>query len=361
MNFTHNRGGITMEKLKELEKLQDEVRNSLANATTPSDVEALKVMMLGKKGGITSLLKSLGSLPTEERKEAGQKINEAKNWVQGQLEEAKERLEIKSMEATLVAEALDITLPGKKIAKPLGRLHPITTTMKQLEDLFVNLGFTIVEGPFIETIYHNFDALNTPQTHPSRDESDTFFVGDDLVLRTHTSPMQIRVMENQQPPIRVIVPGVVSRRDEIDATHTPVFHQMEGLVVDKDISFADLKGMLDIIVRYVFGQEAKVRLRPSHFPFTEPSAEVDITCYSCLGNNNKAPKHDCSVCKGSGWVELWGCGMVHPNVLRMCGIDPDIYSGYAFGLGVTRITAALYGIPTLKPYFENDMQFLNQF
>jgi len=349
-----------MENLKELEKLQEEIKNNLTNAETPADVEALRVRMLGKKGEITSLLKSLGNLPAEERKEAGQKINEAKNWVGEQLEEAKARLAIKSMESTLIKEALDITLPGKKIAKPLGRLHPITTTMKQLEDLFINLGFTVVEGPFIESVFHNFDALNTPQNHPSRDESDTFYVREDLVLRTHTSPMQIRVMENQPPPIRVIVPGMVSRRDEIDATHTPVFHQMEGLVIDKNISFADLKGMLDIIVRYVFGQEAKIRLRPSFFPFTEPSAEVDISCYACLGNN-KIPKDDCSVCKGSGWVELWGCGMVHPNVLQMCGIDPDIYSGYAFGLGVTRITAALYGIPTLKPYFENDMQFLNQF
>ena len=263
---------------------------------------------------------------------------------------------LKKQAKALETETMDITLPGRK--KQLGRLHPVTNFMTNLEDLFISLGFDIVEGNLIETVYHNFDALNTPFNHTSRDEGDTFYIDDNHVLRTHTSPMQVRTMQTEQPPIRVVVPGMVSRRDEIDATHTPVFHQMEGLVIDKGITFGDLKGMLDIVVRHVFGPDARIRLRPSHFPFTEPSAEVDISCYAC---NVDKPRSDCSVCKGSGWVELWGCGMVHPKVLEMSGIDSTVYSGYAFGLGITRMTSALYGIPTLKPYFENDVQFLNQF
>jgi len=251
---------------------------------------------------------------------------------------------------------MDITLPGRK--KMIGNLHPVTSFMWRLEDLFVSLGFDIVEGNFIETVYHNFDALNSPQNHPSREESDTLYIDENHLLRCHTSPMQVRVMETTTPPIRVVVPGMCARNDDIDATHTPAFHQMEGLVIDKGITFGDLRGMLDTIVRYVFGPDAKSRLRPNHFPFTEPSAEVDISCYSCSVDK---PRSDCSVCKGSGWVELWGCGMVHPKVLQMSGIDPAIYSGYAFGLGITRMTSALYGIPVLKPYFENDVQFLGQF
>ena len=348
--------------LEKLTELQSQIEATLSAATAPSDVEALRIKALGKKGEITLLLKNLGTLPPEERKEMGKKANEVRDWVQGKLEEAKTRLELESQNAALASETMDITLPGKR--RPLGRLHPVTTVTRSLEDIFINLGFDIVEGPLIETVYHNFDALNSPQDHPTREESDTFYIkdtDDKLLLRTHTSPMQVRTMEARKPPIRVVVPGIVSRRDEIDATHTPVFHQMEGLVVDKGINFGDLKGMLDIIVRSIFGEEAKIRLRPTYFPFTEPSAEVDISCYACMSGKNKSPRHDCSVCKGSGWVELWGCGMVHPNVLRMSGVDPDVYSGYAFGLGVLRMTSPVYGVPSLKPFFENDIQFLSQF
>ena len=342
-----------MEKLQEL---QTYVKAELSAAATPADVENLRIKTLGKKGELTLMLKNLGSLQPEERKEMGKKANEVRDWITASLEEARTRLEAAALEQALVAEAMDITLPGRR--KPLGRLHPITTFMNRVEDLFVNLGFDIVEGNFIETVYHNFDALGTPHNHPSRDEGDTFYIGEKHVLRTHTSPMQVRTMETVKPPIRIVAPGMCARRDEIDATHTPVFHQIEGLVIDKGINLGDLKGMLDIIVRYVFGPDARWRLRPSYFPFTEPSAEVDISCYAC---NVDRPRADCSVCKASGWVELWGCGMVHPQVLEMSGIDSTVYSGYAFGLGITRMTSALHNIPVLKPYFENDVQFLGQF
>jgi phenylalanyl-tRNA synthetase alpha chain len=342
--------------LQKLNELQQQTQEAIKLAQTPAHIEALRVKTLGKKGELTLLLKNLGTFLPEERKEMGKKANEVRDWIQAKLEEARVRLEAEAQASALVTEEMDITLPGRR--KTVGRLHPITSFTNKLEDLFLNLGFDIVEGSFIETVYHNFDALNTQHNHPSRDEGDTFYVDEAHVLRTHTSPMQVRVMETRQPPIRVVVPGMVSRRDEIDATHTPVFHQMEGLVIDKGVNFGDLKGMLDIIVRYVFGPQAKFRLRPSHFPFTEPSAEVDISCYACNANN---PLTSCGVCKGSGWVELWGCGMVHPRVLEMSGIDPTVYSGYAFGLGITRMTSALFGIPVLKPYYENDIQFLNQF
>ena len=342
--------------LEKLNALQLQTQAAIKLANSPSCIEALRIKTLGKKGELTLLLKNLGTLQPEARKEMGKKANEVRDWIQANLEEARTRLESAAQAQALVTEAMDITLPGQR--KKLGRLHPVTSFMWRLEDLFISLGFDIVEGDFIETVYHNFDALNTPHNHPSRDEGDTFYIDDTHLLRCHTSPVQVRVMETQKPPIRIISPGIAARRDEVDATHTPVFHQMEGLVIDKGIHFGDLKGMLDIIVRYVFGPDSKTRLRPSHFPFTEPSVEVDISCYAC---NVDKPRADCSVCKASGWVELWGCGMVHPKVLEMSGIDPTVYSGYAFGLGPTRMTSALYGIPALKPYFENDIQFLNQF
>ena len=344
---------------EKLNELRDQIEAALAAAKDPSEVEALRVKMLGRKGEMTLLLKTVGSLPPEERKEMGKKANEVRDWVQRQIEEGQTRLESEKLNASLKTEAMDVTLPGRRRA--IGRLHPMSVTFSRLEDLFVSLGFDIVEGPHIDTVYHNFDALNSPFNHPSRDEADTFYVSENLVLRPHTSPVQVRTMESRKPPIRIVAPGQVFRRDEIDATHTPVFHQMEGLVVDKGVTFGDLKGMLEIIVRYVFGEDAKIRLRPSHFPFTEPSAEVDITCYACKNPFSKSSKSDCGICKGSGWVELWGCGMVHPKVLKMSGIDPEVYSGYAFGLGIDRITSALHGITDPRLYFENDMQFLSQF
>ena len=341
--------------LEKLAQLREQIQAALTNAT-PETIEALRVQMLGKKGEITAVLKGLGQLDADARKAAGAAANELRDWAQTQIEKAKATASAGMLEQSLAEGHIDVTLPGKR--RGVGRVHPITQMYDKLEALFLSLGFDIVEGPHVETVYHNFDALNTPQNHPSRDRTDTFYFGEDFLLRCHTSPMQVRIMETQAPPIRVVVPGKVYRNDEIDATHTPVFHQMEGLVIDKNVNMGDLRGMLELIAQHAFGADAKIRLRPSFFPFTEPSAEVDVACYSCGGKPQAEP---CRVCKDSGWVELWGCGMVHPEVLRKSGIDPDVYSGYAFGLGVDRIASAVYGINTLRPYFENDVQFLRQF
>jgi len=340
--------------LDKLKEMRENLETYLQGAKDVAEVEEIRIKTMGKKGEMTLLLKSLGSLLPEERKEVGQKANEVRDWFSKKLEETKTKLEATQQTAALKAEKMDVTLPGVK--KAVGRLHPMSNTFLNLENLFINLGFEIVDGPHIETVYYNFDALNSPDNHPTRDEADTFYVDEKLLLRTHTSPVQVRTMETRKPPIRIIASGQVFRRDEIDATHTPAFYQMEGLVIDKGITMGDLKGMLEIIVRYVFGSDMKIRLRPSYFPFTEPSAEVDISCYACKNGNP-----DCRICKGSGWLELWGCGMVHPKVLKMSGIDPDVYSGYAFGLGVDRITSALHGITDPRHYFENDLQFLSQF
>ena len=334
--------------------LRTQIETDLQAAADLPALEALRVRLLGRKGEITELLKSLGKLPQEERREAGQAINQLRDWALEALETAKSDITTKAQSHALETESIDVTLPGRR--RNIGRLHPLTVTYNQLEDLFIGLGFDILDGPHVETVYHNFDALNTPETHPTRDKADTFYFTDEFLLRCHTSPMQVRTMETQKPPIRMVAPGMTFRRDEIDATHTPAFHQIEGLVVDKGLHFGDLKGMLEIIVREIFGPEAEIRLRPSFFPFTEPSAEVDITCYVCAGKSET-----CRVCKGTGWVELWGCGMVHPEVLRKSGIDPNVYSGYAFGMGVDRITSVFYGISDPRLYFDNDVQFLSQF
>jgi len=335
--------------------LRTKIETNLTTAKDLAALENLRISILGKKGEITDLLKSLGKLPPDERREVGQAANELRDWATQAIASAKAELTASQQASALATESIDVTLPGRR--RKIGRIHPISTVHVQLEELFTSLGFNILDGPHVETVYHNFDALNSPHNHPSREETDTFYFSENLLLRCHTSPMQVRTMETQEPPIRVVIPGMTYRRDEIDATHTPAFHQMEGLVIDKGVTFGDLKGMLEIIVRKIFGPDSKIRLRPSHFPFTEPSAEVDITCYACTASTVES----CRVCKGSGWVELWGCGMVHPNILRMSGIDPDVYSGYAFGLGTDRITSALYGITDPRLYFENDMQFLGQF
>ena len=341
--------------IERLDQIKSEGFEALAGVKNAAEVEGLRVKLLGKKSELTLLLKSLGGMDPEERKEFGKVANKTRSFLQEEIDKAKTRLSKSELDNSLVSEAADITLPGVK--RQVGRLHPISKMYTRFESLFLNLGFDIAEGPHIETVHYNFDALNTSPTHPTRDEQDTFYVSDDLVLRTHTSPVQVRTMESRKPPIRIIAPGKTFRRDEIDATHTPMFHQLEGLVIDKDITFGHLKGMLETIVKFIFGKNAKIRLRPSFFPFTEPSAEVDITCYVC----KTEIRTDCRVCKGSGWVELWGCGMVHPGVIKMSGLDPEIYSGYAFGLGVDRITSALSGIVSPKYYFENDIEFLHQF
>ena len=340
-----------------LSLLRGHVEQALSEIGDLNALEALRVKMLGRKGEITQLLKALGSLEPDERRELGQRVNELRrNFEQG-LNDAKAFLLSREQAQNLRMEQLDVTLPGK--SRSLGHRHPLLIVMDEMTDFFSGLGFAVAEGPHIETDYYNFEALNVPKGHSTRDEQDTFYIDESaFVLRTHTSPVQVRVMESQKPPIRVIAPGQTFRSDDIDATHTPVFHQMEGLVIDKNVTMGDLKGILELLSKRFFGERTQIRFRPSFFPFTEPSAEVDATCHVCHGN---IPAGGCRVCKDSGWIELWGCGMVHPKVLEMSGINPRVYSGYAFGLGVDRITSLLYGITDPRLYFENDMQFLSQF
>ncbi len=314
-------------------------------------LDKVRVEYLGKKGSISAQMKSLGKLPAEERPAAGAQINEAKGQVQEALSARKAELERAAIDAQLAAETLDVTLPGR--ANSTGGLHPVTRTLERIEAIFAAVGYTVEEGPEIEDDYHNFEALNIPFHHPARAMHDTFYVDDTHVLRTHTSPVQVRTMEHQKPPIRIICPGRVYRCDS-DLTHTPMFHQIEGLVVDKGISFADLKGTMDEFLKAFFEADVPVRFRPSYFPFTEPSAEVDIGCTHCGGKG-------CRVCKQSGWIEILGCGMVHPEVLKASGVDPEVYSGFAFGLGVERMAMLRYGVNDLRLFFENDLRFLKQF
>ena len=343
-----------MEREDELKRIAEEIVAGLRDTADLPSLEEFRVRMTGKKGELTRLLKTLGSLDPEERKEFGKKVNDLRRTFEEGFEAAKDYLSEKRSARAISEETLDVTLPGVK--RRVGSRHPISSVYDELIDLFIGLGFTVEEGPHIETEYYNFEALNTPRDHPSRDEQDTFYIADSIVLRTHMSPVQVRTMERGRLPIRIIAPGKVFRADEIDATHTPVFHQIEGLVVDKGITFGHMKGLFEMFCAHMYGPETKIRLRPSYFPFTEPSAEVDATCHACGGKPD-----GCRVCKDSGWVEMWGCGMVHPNVLRMSGIDPEVYSGYAFGMGMDRAASLIYGITDPRLYFENDMQFLTQF
>ena len=306
---------------------------------------------LGKSGGLTTLLKQLGTLPADERPAAGQEINQAKVAVQDAIDRRKVVLEEASLTARLAAERIDVSLPGR--GRRPGALHPVTRAMRRIERLFANAGFAVVEGPEVEDAYHNFEALNIPEHHPARAMHDTFYFDAELLLRTHTSPVQIRVMEEQAPPLKVIAPGRVYRCDS-DLTHTPMFHQVEGLLVDEQVSFADLKGVLYDFLRNFFERDLELRFRPSYFPFTEPSAEVDIQCVICGGSG-------CRVCKQTGWLEVLGCGMVYPEVFRHVGIDPDRYLGYAFGMGVERLAMLRYGIDDIRLNFENDLRYLRQF
>lgn len=283
---------------------------------------------------------------------AGQLANEARGEIEAALETKKAELEKQAADAKIQSETIDVTMPGRRRTR--GKKHPLTTVLDDLKDIFIGMGFTIAEGPDVELDYYNFEALNIPKDHPARDTQDTFYIDENVVLRSQTSPVQVRTMEQQKPPIRVIAPGRVYRSDAVDATHSPVFHQIEGLVVDKGITMADLKGTLEVFVKKLYGDDTRLRFRPHHFPFTEPSAEVDISCFNCGGKG-------CRICKGEGWIEILGCGMVHPRVLRNCGIDPEEYSGFAFGIGLERITMFRYGIDDLRLYFENDVRFLEQF
>ncbi len=335
-----------------LAEILTEARKAIAGAADLRELEELRVRILGKKGQLTEFLKTLGTLPPAERPLVGQAVNDAKQTVSELLTGRKSELAEAALAARLVAERVDVTLPGRGM-RP-GGLHPVTRTIDRITDLLAEVGFAVAEGPEIEDDYHNFEALNIPAHHPARAMHDTFYFPSGLLLRTHTSPVQVRVMRDQKPPLRIIAPGRVYRCDS-DLTHTPMFHQVEGLLVEEDVTFADLKGVIDQFLRAFFENDRlATRFRPSYFPFTEPSAEVDIECVICEGAG-------CRVCKQTGWLEVMGCGMVHPEVFRQVGIDADQYSGYAFGLGVERLAMLRYGVNDLRLFFENDLRFLSQF
>jgi len=317
-----------------------------------NELEELRIGLLGKKGELTAILRGMGGLSAEERPLIGQLANEVRAFIESELEKQKNILMSAARKEKLQAETLDVTMGGR--TPRLGKLHPLTTVLNEVKDIFIGMGFSIVEGPEVEYDYFNFEALNIPADHPARDTQDTFYINDNVVLRSQTSSVQARVMQNQEPPIRVIAPGRVYRSDAVDATHSPVFHQIEGLVVDKGITMGDLKGTLEIFMKTLYGEDAVLRFRPHHFPFTEPSAEVDVSCFVCGGKG-------CRVCKGEGFIELLGAGMVHPRVLERCGIDPSVYSGFAFGLGLERIVMRRMSIDDMRLLYENDLRFLNQF
>ena len=312
----------------------------------------LRVKYLGKKGDLTVVLRGMGKVSPEERPVIGSLVNEVRDELENLIQEKEKDFKNKELEKRLENENIDVTEPSKKIN--LGSLHPITQIIDEVKEIFLGMGYKIADGPEVEKALYNFDKLNTPPDHPARDLQDTFYITDDIVLRSQTSPVQARVMEKQKPPIKIICPGTVYRSDNVDATHSPVFHQIEGLVVDKNISMTDLKGTLEMFAKKCLGENTQIRFRPHHFPFTEPSAEADVSCFVCGGKG-------CKVCKGEGWIELLGCGMVHPNVLRNCGIDEEEYSGFAFGFGVERIAMAKFGIEDMRLLFENDVRFLKQF
>ncbi len=337
---------------EKLEQIKASALKMLEVATDLNSLEEARIKFLGKKGEITAVMKEMRNLTPDERPIIGALANEVRDSIETEIETKKAELTKKQEDERLKAEVIDVTMPGKRREK--GSAHPLTKVMDSLKETFIGMGFEIAEGPEVETDYYNFEALNIPKNHPARDTQDTFYVNENTVLRTQTSPMQIRVMEKKKPPIRVLAPGRVYRSDALDATHSPVFHQIEGLVVDKGVTMADLKGTLEVFLKELYGENIKVRFRPHHFPFTEPSAEVDVSCFACGGSG-------CPVCKGEGWIEVLGCGMVHPTVLSNCGIDPEEYSGFAFGIGLERIVMSKYDINDIRLFFENDVRFLSQF
>lgn len=342
-----------MDFMKEkLEQLRRETLEALEALSDKKALEELRVKVMGKKGSLTELLRGMGSLPAEERPKAGQMVNQLRQELEEKFAARDAALESALKEQRLAAERLDVTMPGKR--RPVGGLHPLNSVLEELIDIFQSMGFDVVDGPEVETEHYCFEALNVPKDHPARDMQDTFYLGENLLLRTQTSAAQIRVMEGRTPPIRIICPGRVYRADEVDATHSPVFHQVEGLVVDKGVTMCDLKGVLEQFAREIYGPETKVRFRPSFFPFTEPSVEVDVSCSECGGKG-------CRICKGTGWIEILGAGMVHPRVLSGCGIDPEVYSGFAFGIGLDRLTTTRHRISDIRLLFENDRRFLAQF
>ena len=339
---------------EQLEAIRKGALESIAGTQAAADLEALRVKYLGKKGELTAVLKQMGGLSAELRPVMGQMANEVRAAVEKAIETQSSILAEKALEAKLEAETVDVTIPGKKVE--IGHKHPMYTALDEFKEIFINMGFEIMDGPEIEQEDYNFTKLNTPDDHPAREWSDTFYLTEDsrILLRTQTSPMQIRAMEEHGVPIRMISPGRVYRKDEVDATHSPMFHQIEGLVVDKGVTMADLKGTLNAVIREIYGPETKTRFRPHHFPFTEPSCEVDIQCHKCGGKG-------CPTCKGEGWIEILGAGMIHPKVLEGCGIDTDVYSGWAFGMGLERLAMRRFKISDLRLIFENDVRFLQQF
>ena len=336
----------------QLKAIREHVMEELKEVKDTSALEQLRVRVLGKKGELTGILRGMGKLPAEERPKMGQIVNETREKLEAALDERAAKLRAMEKEARLAAETIDVTLPGTKRAA--GSLHPMNIVLDDLLNIFTGMGFEAVEGPEIEYDHYNFELLNVPKNHPARDAQDTFYIDDNVVLRSQTSPVQARVMTTRKPPIRIISPGRVYRADEVDATHSPVFHQIEGLVIDENISIADLKGTLDTFARRLYGEGIVTRFRPSFFPFTEPSAEVDLTCASCRGKG-------CRMCKGTGWIEVLGAGMVNPRVLEMCGIDSKKYQGFAFGMGIERLTLLKYNVPDMRYLYENDVRFLKQF
>lgn len=337
---------------EKLEQIKTEALGQIEESGALEKLNEIRIRYLGKKGELTQVLKGMKDVAPQDRPGVGQMVNEARAVIEEKLEETRKKLAARAREEQLKNEEIDVTLPARKTA--VGHCHPCTVALEEVERIFVGMGYEVVEGPEIEYDYYNFQALNIPKGHPARDEQDTFYINDSIVLRSQTSPVQVRVMEKQKPPIRIIAPGRVFRSDEVDATHSPCFHQIEGLVIDKKITFSDLKGTLAQFARELFGEDTRVKFRPHHFPFTEPSAEVDVSCFKCGGKG-------CRFCKGSGWIEILGCGMVHPNVLKMSGIDPEEYSGFAFGVGLERIALLKYEIDDMRLLYENDERFLKQF
>lgn len=335
-----------------LENIKVSALEALSKCQDTKDLENLRVKYLGKKGELTAILKQMGGLSAEERPLMGQLANSVRSDIENAINSMSDEIKQHELAHALDNEAIDVTLPGK--TNTIGNLHPLNKVLNEVKEIFLGMGFDVAEGPEVEYDYYNFEALNLPPDHPARDTQDTFYITDNILLRTQTSGVQVRVMEKQKPPIRIICPGRVFRSDAVDATHSPLFHQIEGLVVDKGITMADLKGTLELLMKRLYGDDCKIRLRPHHFPFTEPSAEVDVMCFNCHGEG-------CSMCKGEGYIELLGAGMVHPKVLANCGIDPEVYSGFAFGLGLERIVMRRYGITDMRLLFDNDLRFLNQF
>ncbi|MGM9653383.1 MAG: phenylalanine--tRNA ligase subunit alpha [Eubacteriales bacterium] len=331
-------------------KIKEEAMSALS--APGADLEAIRIRYLGKKGELTAVVRGMGKLSAEERPVIGQLANEVRTFIESELTRRAEEQKAAALEARLLAERVDVTVPGD--APGVGHIHPIARIQREMEDIFIGMGFDIVEGPEVEYDYYNFQALNIPPDHPARDTQDTFYITDNILLRSQTSPVQVRTMEKRRPPIRIISPGRVYRSDAVDATHSPLFHQMEGLVVDRGVTMGNLKGTLEMFAKKMFGEDTRVRFRPHHFPFTEPSAEVDVSCFACGGKG-------CRLCKGEGWIEILGAGMVHPNVLRGCDISPEEYSGFAFGMGIERVALLKYHIDDMRLLYENDVRFLSQF